>query len=519
MGRLRKTDEFGRSILIASTERELEFLWDNYVNAKPERINSQIAIAGGLDCSIMGLISSKAFSTREELTSFIELTFYGYLTKAVKPITSKKEISNTVNQEVDKLKSMEFITENEKIEATILGQRCAEELLSPSTISMLYKSFNKKEETIQKAVDYESLVPGIIHLCCSTDDAELLYPPRSETESQELIAIWTINSELYFIGPFEKSIFLRSLRTTRMLLRWIEGIQFNDLNQYAPPGVIKRIAENIQWVAKGLAHLSQKPLFAFKPDFIDFLFELSERIYYGVPAEALEVMKLRIQGIHRRRALILAKSGYTNIDSLIDAKIEDLKNVDDISGFLALRIKEEVEKYFDDKSQKRRAEQLRLAEEMGKNKEMILGLYSNQGDDFSKHLVRVFKEEFGLDAVYVGDKNPHEPDIVIKTVSGNIVVEAKRHQKGSVTALESEEILGKGAKYNPIANVTIGYPDFAEVAKQNVNSSKVTLISAAMFGKILVQFWAGKIKKEDVFSFLSCGKYIYEIESNFLKHD
>lgn len=313
-GRLRKTDEFGRSILIASNERDFDFLWDSYINAKPERVNSQIAIAGGLDCSIMGLISSKSFPTRKELISFVESTFYGYLTKGMKPTTFETEIANTVNQEVDKLKALDFINENGKIEATLLGQRCAEELLSPLTISTLYKSMVEKEETIQNVVDYSSLIPGIIHLCCSTNDADILYPPRSEAEAQELIATWTINSELYFIGPFSKTEFLKSLRTTRMLLRWIEGVPFNDLNQYAPPGVVKRIAENIQWISKGLAHISEKPLFNFKPEFTDFLFELSERIYFGVPPEALTTMELRIQGIHRRRALSLVKAGFTTID-------------------------------------------------------------------------------------------------------------------------------------------------------------------------------------------------------------
>lgn len=203
---------------------------------------------------------------------------------------------------------------------------------------------------------------------------------------------------------------------------------------------------------------------------------------------------------------------------MLEADVEDLKNADDISDVLARRIKEEVEEYLINESQKQKSEQLRLAETMGKNKEIISGLYSTQGDDFSRQLVKIFREEFKMDATYIGDKNPHEPDILIKAPTGNIAVEAKRKTKGSVTALEAEEILGKGAKYSPIANVTIGYPDFADVAKQNVKS-KVTLISAAMFGQILLQLWAGKIKTEEVFSFLCSGKYIYEIESTFLMHD
>ena len=102
----------------------------------------------------------------------------------------------------------------------------------------------------------------------------------------------------------------------------------------------------------------------------------------------------------------------------------------------------------------------------------------------------------------------HEPDGLVRTPEGNIVIESKRKERGNVTAIEAEEILGKGARYDPIANVTIGFPDFVEEAKKNVPKNKITLIKASVLGEILVRFWEGKLDQKDVISILKSTTYI-----------
>jgi len=302
-----------------------------------------------------------------------------------------------------------------------------------------------------------------------------------------------------------------------MLLRWIEGIPYFDLTQYAPAGIINRIAENIQWILKGLAHTAKKPLFSFSNDFIDSLLETSERIYFGVPREALQIMRLRIQGIHRRRALNLSRAGYHDIDSLLEASIDDLKGVEDIADVLALRIKENVEQYIENMVLRNKAIQVRLATKMGKNTDSILGLYDTHGDDLSNHIVELLRDELKIDADFVGKKDQHGPDIIIHTAEGIIAIEVKRCEKGRVSAIESEEILGKGAKYKPIANVTIGYPDFVEVAKQSAMNSKVTLLTVPMLGELLTRFWAGNVKTDGILALLKSGKPCYDIDPKYLK--
>jgi helicase len=517
-GRLRRAEEFGRSLLLASNERDLEFLWSNYINAKPERVVSQITKTEGLDRSVLGLISSKTCSARDELQFCMENTFYGFSVYSEKPNTYKEIISKTLKQEVDNLLKMDLIKENKGLETTELGLRCAEELLSPKTIIFLYQALKANEAKIQKVTNFESIVAGVIHLCCCTSDAGRLYPPTSKTEIQELEATYTVNSDSYFVEPhFDETVFMESLRTTRMLLRWIEGIPYFDLTQYAPAGTINRIAENIQWILKGLAHTAKKPLFGFSNDFIDSLLETSERIYFGVPREALQIMRLRIQGIHRRRALNLSRAGYNDIDSLLEASIEDLKDVEDIADVLGLRIKENVEQYIENMSLRNRAIQVRLATKMGKNTDSVLGLYNAHGDYLSKHIVKLFREEFKIDADFVGKKDQHEPDIIVQTAEGIIAIEVKRCEKGRVSAIESEEILGKGAKYKPKAYVTIGYPDFVEVAKQNAMSSKVTLLTVPMLGELLTRFWAGSVKTDEILALLKSGKPCYDIDPKYLK--
>ena len=165
---------------------------------------------------------------------------------------------------------------------------------------------------------------------------------------------------------------------------------------------------------------------------------------------------------------------------------------------LALEIKASVEKHIDDKTLAAYQRQRRLAQSLGKNAIVIDGLYREKGDKFCRVFNDIFKNYFGLKAAYVGDAAEHDVDVIIETQEGMIVIEGKRYDNRNVSAKEAEEIMGKGARHNPIARVTIGYPDFADEAKWNSPRAKVTLISASVLGDMLIGFWQGKLTQEDI---------------------
>jgi len=201
---------------------------------------------------------------------------------------------------------------------------------------------------------------------------------------------------------------------------------------------------------------------------------------------------------------------------LLEARIEELKDIRDIGDTLAHKLKERVEKYIEDNIERQKANQVRLVSQMKKNPRLIEGLYELHGDDFTRHVTDMFRDEFGLDAEFIGEEHGHEPDILIQAPEGNITVESKRKEKGKVSANESEEILGKGAKYNPIANVTIGYPDFVEVAKTNATSTNITLLPATTIGEILIRVWKNETNTEKILSLLRTGRYLGKLEEYYL---
>jgi len=59
--------------------------------------------------------------------------------------------------------------------------------------------------------------------------------------------------------------------------------------------------------------------------------------------------------------------------------------------------------------------------------------------------------------------------------------------------------------------VTIGYPDFENVAKQNADKTKITLITPVVLAEMVLALWEGKISQEEIIEILKCSKYVDSI--------
>ncbi|RLI45691.1 hypothetical protein DRO69_04725 [Candidatus Bathyarchaeota archaeon] len=504
-GRIRYHDDFGRSILLAGSERDFERYWEGYVNSKPEKVESQIPKRKNIDHSILNLVTSKVCRNIEELLSFMRNTFFGYTCQESDPLF--RVFEETISKQVQDLVEKGLLEINGEIKATELGKRCAEEMISPFSAYLFSEALGKIEETES---DFDELIEPIIHLACCTPDARLLYPPRSEQEKKELSIYWNARKDRYLFRPSEDELRYRSVKTVQMLLRWIEGIPYSELKGFAPQGVIKNIGENISWIIKSIRRISEPPLFNFREEFYEFLDGLSDRVKYGVQDNALEIIKLNIPAIHRQRAMLLADAGYNSLDSLIDASIEDLERVRGIGKSLSIAIKKHIEQFIEDKIERKRQYFVRRAKELGRDATIIERLFTAIGDDFSKVCAELLNDYLGIPCKFIGDLSSHEPDCLIKLEEGNIVIECKRKTGNKfVSATEAEQILGKGAKYDPIARVTIGYPDFVDIAKQNVHKTGITLMTHVNLAEILIAFWEGKITRDEVIDILKKGEVVY----------
>jgi len=511
-GRIRYHDDFGRSVLFAKNEKDFERYWQGYINSKAEKIESRISKRDNIEFSILNLFASGVCKNVKELIRFIENTFFGciYYQKTEQPF--RQAFEESIPKQIQRLIKIGMLEDaNGGIKATELGKRCAEEMISPCSAHIIFQALKKINEG-GSVDDYNALIEPIIHLACCTPDARLLYPPRYEQEKKEIFIYWDANKNKYLFHPNEEGTILKATKTTQMLLRWIDGVLYSDLEGFAPQGIIKNIGENISWIIKSMKRIAEPPLFNFAEEFYKFLERLSNRVKYGVHDNAVNIMKLNIPAIHRHRAMHLADAGYTSLELLINAKIEDLEKVKGISRKLAITIKEYIERFIGDENERKRQYFVRRAKELGRDSTIIERLFTETGDNFSKVCAELFKDYLEIPCNFIGDLSPHEPDCLIETEEGKIIVECKRKTGNKlVSAKEAEEILGKGAKYNPIAKVTIGYPDFGDVTKQNASRTKITLITHVTLAEMLLAYWEGKISKEKIIKVLKSGKYVEKI--------
>lgn len=514
-GRIQYHDDFGISVLFASTEKELQMLWNNYVNAVPERISSQISAKGGIDLPILQIIASGDCTSLDDLQSFLTKTFFGYEYFKKSSEELRPAFLETVRKRIEHLAGFGFLTiTNGSIAITELGKRCAIELLSPESVTLLFSSLASAEKRIQGCKNFEEFLEGILQLVCCTADAgrsgALLYRPSIRQETKELRDYWEYNKSKFLYVPVDEELLLRSLKTTQMLLRWIEGAPYPTLSSYGQAGQIKRVAESIAWIVSATSALIDKPLLDLPDSFLDYLSKLSQRVYYGVPDETVELLRLRIPAVQRSRAMSLSKSGYKSLNALVETPIEALEKVPGIGTVIAPRIKEYVEKFIKDANDRHRQSQIRRAKELGRDPTLIDRLYTETGDNFSKACVDVLTQ-VGMKARFVGDLSPHEVDILIEADEGKIVAECKRKNEELVGAKEAEEILGEGAKHKPVAFVTIGHPGFSDEAISNAAKTRITLIPHSALGEMLIGFWNNKLGRDDIWGVLKSQRYVAEI--------
>jgi helicase len=510
-GRIRSADNFGRSVLLAENEREMQMLWKEYVTATPESLRSQIGKSERLDVSILGLISSLVCVDIDDLLTFMKATFFGYTYYLTTSDVLKKAFEDSIVKRIKSLEEAGFLSDEEgKVTVTELGKRVAEEMLSPSTAELFYKTL--KDFGSKQSKDLIKLVEPLIHLACCSPDAQandaLLFYPRFEPEIKELGDYWEYNKNTFLTSPVDRTLLVKSLRTTRMLMRWIEGVPYSELSSYGKHGIVKRKAETVSWLIRGLSRIAEKPIFNFDYSFVRFLRILSERLYYGVPESALPIMRLKIPQVHRHRAIALVEAGFATVDQIITANADDLTKARGITEKLALEIKKHVERHIDDANLAAYHRQRRMAQLLGKNAGIIDQLYEAKGDNFARVFDEIFRKYMWLKSAFVGDASQHEVDVIIETSDGKIAVEGKRFDQRNVSAREAEEVIGKGSKHKPIASVTIGYPDFADEAKRNSSRAKVTLIRASVLGDMLIAHWEGKVSQKQILKILKSERHV-----------
>jgi ATP-dependent DNA helicase len=326
-----KYDKKGESILIAKTADEADYLMDNFVLARPERIWSRLAVEKIIRGHVLATIASDFAHTENGVYDFFSKTFYAYQydVKAIKNVIAK--ILKYLYDE-----QMLYI-DRENLCATPLGKRVSELYIDPVSAVTIRDALKQKPSRLTEL--------GLLHLITHTPDMGPVMRPYREEIEKIAVQIEERREEFFICPPkeWEDQIgfeeYIGEVKTALILNGWIEENTEEYLLQKfrVQPGDLYRIVENGKW----LLHATQELFGLWKErELLPLSSELNARITNGVKKELLPLVKL--QGIGRTRGRIIYNAGYKSIDDVKHATLEELTNLPTIGNRLAKKIKGQV---------------------------------------------------------------------------------------------------------------------------------------------------------------------------------
>jgi helicase len=331
-----RLDPYGEAVLIAKDQGQVEELFEWYIEAPPEEVHSKIAEPTALYTHILSLIASGFAKDRNELTSFMNRTYYVHehrqgrlMQRAVDTALAFLVASDMVLEIGEHLGSTEF--------GTLVSKLYIDPRSAAAIVSML------RERDI-----YTDL--GLLQVICSTPDMPKLYVRNTDIAALSRITD-DREEDLWLSLPNdddETEVYYRALKTAMLLSDWTDEMSDTKIcERYAVgPGDIYGMVESVTWLLHASAELAKM----FAPDFYHKVRDYEICMKNGTRRELLPLIHLR--GIGRVRARRLFNNGLTTPDIILAKGIEPVKMILGLGVaeqiFDQLQRKKEAQLYHDD---------------------------------------------------------------------------------------------------------------------------------------------------------------------------
>ena len=300
-----RLDPYGESVLLARSYEELVLLFKNYIDAEAEDIWSKLGTENALKTHVLSTISNGFACTKEELTEFLEATFFAFQ-------YTNFGLSTVVDECLGFLRQEKMLENTDVLVPTNFGKLVSRLYIDPLSASIIVKNL-RKAESLTKLT--------LLHLVCSTPDMRLLY---MRSKDYCIINDYVMAHEGEFVkvpNPFniaEYEWFLGEVKTSLMLMEWINEKPENEicLKFGIGEGDIHAIADIAEWIMHVITQLAR--LLDIKG--VKEASELEKQIHYGAGPDLMEL--LAIQSIGRVRARKLYEAGFKSIPYLLDSAPE-----------------------------------------------------------------------------------------------------------------------------------------------------------------------------------------------------
>lgn len=293
-------DNVGEAIIVSN---EPEYIFDAYIDAKPEDIRSTLLEENNMKMHLLGIIASLPAIDKEELLELLKNTFMAryYRLNTIKSRLEKIIDYLLVNDLIIEKKSRYIASET--------GRLASNFYLHPET-AILFNSFINKGEA---------------------NDLSLLHMITESYDFSPKIALRSKDYELYDENLIDKE-YNRSLL---VLYAWInEHSERFILERYdVEPGDLYRMVENAEWLLHAFTELARKNLDLMRRSSI-----LRERVKYGIKEELIELVS--IKDIGRIRARALYNAGIKSRYDIKSISMDKLASIPKIGHVLARKLKE-----------------------------------------------------------------------------------------------------------------------------------------------------------------------------------
>ena len=302
-------DPYGEALLIASSHDELDELFERYVWADPEPVQSKLAAEPALRTHILATVASGFANSREGLLEFLERTLYASQT------TERGRLERVADDMIDYLVTNEFLEregrdDGEGLTATSLGH----------TVSRLYLDPMSAAEIIGglRDADGRPTALGLYHLVSRTPDMYELYLRSGEDEEYTMLAH---EREEAFLGrapsEFDPAFedWLSALKTARLLEDWASEVDEDVITERygVGPGDVRGKVETAQWLLGAAESLAGE----LGLDVAPAVREARVRAEHVVKEELTDLAGVRSVG--RKRARRLYDAGIEDRADLRDA--------------------------------------------------------------------------------------------------------------------------------------------------------------------------------------------------------
>ena len=230
-------DPYGEAVLVGD-ETTREELWERYVEAGPERVESNLADPNALRTHVLSVVASDFAASREGVLDVLDATFFAHGTPT-------SELGGVLDTAIADLVAMGMIVDDGGLDATNLGAQVSRQYVTPETGARIVDGL-RTAAGMAEATGLTAL-----EIVCDTPDMQDTYLGNRERADMYRFAQDRADEFTTRMGETDDfEGWLTAVKTARILHEWTEGASAEELVERfrIGPGDLESRIERAEWL-------------------------------------------------------------------------------------------------------------------------------------------------------------------------------------------------------------------------------------------------------------------------------